>query len=351
LIISSAKSILELEVVANESLKLVSEEIRMLGLSLAVNKTETVLFTNKYKFDTPRLVLDGQVIQLKDDMKYLGMVIERSLLFKAHINEAASKAEKTASALGRLMPNIGGPKESRRKLLVAVTMSVFLYGAPSWAQTLPLVPRNKAIVNGIQRKSLLRSVCAYRKVSETAMNILSGVPPADLLAEERRATFNAKRLGPHSDLSPRATTMMAWKARIAQSRNGGWTKRLIPDVEAWCLGKKDLDFLTTQILSGHGCFGVYLRRIKKKDSDLCHHCNMSPDSAEHTLVECPAWDEERLQLRGATGVAITVDNLVPTMLLSAANCKATKDFARAVMLRKEADERARELPGGPRARR
>jgi len=78
---------------------------------------------------------------------------------------------------------------------------------------------------------------------------------------------------------------------------------------------------------------------------------MGPDSAEHTLVECPAWEEERLQLREVTGVLVTVDNLVPTMMQSAVNWQATKDFARAVMSKKEADERARELPGGPRARR
>lgn len=82
-----------------------------------MTKTEVVVFTNRYKFDVPRIVLDGQAIQPKNDMKYLGMVVERSPLFKAHVEAAANKAEKMANALGRLMPNLGGPKEARRSCL------------------------------------------------------------------------------------------------------------------------------------------------------------------------------------------------------------------------------------------
>lgn len=68
---------------------------------------------------------------------------------------------------------------------MAVTQSVLLYGAPSWAHTLEYVPGNVAHINRVQRKALLRSICAYRTISETAANILSGVSPADLLPRER----------------------------------------------------------------------------------------------------------------------------------------------------------------------
>jgi len=109
LVLSSGKTIPELETTANETLSLVSDEIRNLGL-LAVHKTEVVVLASKYKFVTPRLLLDGQTIQQKDKMKYLGMIVERGLLFKDHIAEAASKAEKMANVIGRLMSNIGSPK-------------------------------------------------------------------------------------------------------------------------------------------------------------------------------------------------------------------------------------------------
>lgn len=49
----------------------------------------------------------------------------------------------------------------------------------------------------------------------------------------------------------------------------------------------------TQVLTGHGCFGEYLCRIKKERTTACHHCEEAVDTAQHTLAECPAWVEER----------------------------------------------------------
>jgi len=165
-------------------------------------------------------------------MKYLGMDVERRLLFKCHLIGAAAKAEKVANSLGRLMPNIGGPKQSRRKLYLAVAQSILLYGSPTWASTMKDVPRNAAIVNKKQRKCFLRSICAYRKVSETAENLLSGTPPADLLAIERRAKFHDRRSGRINDPQNHSRTMRKWQQRLDESSTGRWTRRLIPNFEA-----------------------------------------------------------------------------------------------------------------------
>jgi hypothetical protein len=46
---------------------------------------------------------------------------------------ATAGARKTASALGRLMPNVSGPSEAKRRLLMSVVLSRLLYGAEVWA--------------------------------------------------------------------------------------------------------------------------------------------------------------------------------------------------------------------------
>ncbi|KAL4149949.1 hypothetical protein QTP88_003800 [Uroleucon formosanum] len=261
-------------------------------------------------------MLDGHPLELKQQMKYLGMVVDRRLSFKEHIAEAAAKARRTANQLARLMPNVGGPKQ------------------------LP----NVVELNKVQRTSLLRSICAYGTISETAANILAAVPPADLLARERSLVFHEKRAGEATGLPPRARTFAAWRARIAKSLTGRWTKRLVGDIEAWCNRKHgELDFHLTQVLSGHGCFGVYLQKIGKEESGKFHHCQGIADSAEHTLMECQAWEEDRGRLRCAIGEDVTVENLVPAMLRSPDVWHAAKDFARAVMVVKEEAERAREI--------
>lgn len=214
-----------------------------------------------------------------------------------------------------------------------------------------LVPRNKAIVNGVQHKALLRSICGYCTVLETATNISSGEPPADLLAVERSVMFSERRSFLRSELSPHVATMREWKERIAKANTGDLTKRLIPDVGTWCLGRQgDLDFNTTQVLSGHGCFGVYLHKIGKEASDMYHQCNSGSDNAEHRLVECLVWDEEQLQFKRATDTTMSVDSVVLAMLSSPANWQAVKVSAKAVMNKKETDERERERLDGPRAR-
>jgi len=93
MVIASGRSVAELEMKINEALGLVSEEISKLGLSLAVNKTEAVLFTNNYKYTNPNIILNGQTVEIKQQMKNLGMVIDWRLLFKVHTAHMRSLQE------------------------------------------------------------------------------------------------------------------------------------------------------------------------------------------------------------------------------------------------------------------
>jgi hypothetical protein len=62
LIVTAAKSIEELEAKTNEALDLVTQSIFRLGLEVAADKTEAVLFTNKYKYNSPRIDIQGTPI-------------------------------------------------------------------------------------------------------------------------------------------------------------------------------------------------------------------------------------------------------------------------------------------------
>lgn len=113
MVLVSGVTITELEQKTNEALGVIYGEIKRIGLLLAVNKTEVMLFTNKYKYKNPALVFDGRILELKQQLKYLGTVVDRKLLFKEHTAESAAKAERNTNQLVRLMPNIGGPKQLR----------------------------------------------------------------------------------------------------------------------------------------------------------------------------------------------------------------------------------------------
>jgi hypothetical protein len=117
MLVTRAKSIQELEAMTNEALSLVEHRITDLGLQIAVEKTEAVLFTSRYKYTQPEIRLCGSDVRLSTEMTYLGMVVDKSMLFKGQVKKAAARAAEIGNQLTRIMPNVGGPLENRRRLL------------------------------------------------------------------------------------------------------------------------------------------------------------------------------------------------------------------------------------------
>lgn len=49
-------------------------------------------------------------------MKYLGVILDSRLTFKDRFEHTGGKATRMANLLGRIMPNLRGPIEEKRKL-------------------------------------------------------------------------------------------------------------------------------------------------------------------------------------------------------------------------------------------
>ncbi|CAI6360351.1 unnamed protein product [Macrosiphum euphorbiae] len=344
----SAKTIAQLETLANNALQLVVGRITNLSLQIAADKTEAVLFTLKYKYETPIIKIDGKTIPITKKMTYLGIIIDSSLFFKEHLKAASAKAEMIATQLSRIMPNVGGPREDRRRLLSSVVHSVLLYGAPSWAHTLDLIPGNVKLLNQTQRKILLRRTCAYITVSGAAVNVLASTPPADLLARERETEFLARRGGRivATKEETRKVTIAKWQARwdaVKADDPGSWTRRLIPDLATWCSrGFGLVDFHLTQFLSGHGCFGFYLCRIRKVEQPHCVDCNDPLDNAEHAVFNCDRWWRARAELEAELSVEFTAETAITVMLKSRSHWASVAKLVHTILSTREKEERERQ---------
>ncbi|KAG8225042.1 hypothetical protein J437_LFUL000020 [Ladona fulva] len=94
------------------------------------------------------------------------------------------------------MANVGGPKQCKRKLLMAMVESQLLYGAKIWASALNTAKYRKRITV-VQRRGALRVACSYRTVSEADVLVIAGTIPIDLLAKERK-----RKSSGDSDLAP-----------------------------------------------------------------------------------------------------------------------------------------------------
>ncbi|KAL4108057.1 hypothetical protein QTP88_018314 [Uroleucon formosanum] len=183
----------EVEATANSALDAVAAEIAALDLTLATEKTEAVMFKRKYKDVVPRLVLSQTQVTMKRSIKHLGIIVDDNLNFNEHVDTVARKAQKVMQALGRLMPNVGGPKESKRKLLASVVHSVILYGAPIWGPSLEYSRQRTDKLLTVQRRAMLRCICAYKTTSRVAVNIIVATPPIYLLAKERTDAYWSKK--------------------------------------------------------------------------------------------------------------------------------------------------------------
>ena len=54
--------------------------------------------------------------------------------------------------------------------------------------------------------------------------------------------------------------------------------------EQWAeAGPALLTFRLTQVLTGHGCFGEYLRKIGAEETAACHHCPADTNTAQHYI--------------------------------------------------------------------
>ncbi|CAI6370941.1 unnamed protein product [Macrosiphum euphorbiae] len=320
------------ETVTNQALNKVAEWMIGAGLSLSVRKTEGVILTTKRGYRRPNFSILGSHIEFKERISYLGVELQRVLGFRAHVESAAARAQTTSTALSRLMPNIGGPRQNKRSLLATVVTSKLLYAAPIWGAAMAF-NRNVVTLDRPQKTIAIRTIMAYRTVSTAAVLVIAGMIPAHLLSWERCERYK-RRHEPESartKLEIRAETMRKWQAKWANESNSRWTRRLIQDINSW-RGRNhgSADFHMTQLLSNHGCFGEYLHRIGKLDAATCVDCQKPVDNAEHVFFVCGRWWKQWRELEVELEEDLSPDNIVRNMLKKRSNWDAVSSFVNLV---------------------
>ena len=162
------------------------------------------------------------------------------------------------------------------------------------------------------------------------MILNTDVEPIDLLAEERKETFQLRkeltcltnpqviaRAKEAIGKDGRRRLVEKWQTRWHGDQSGRWTHRLIPELTTWLDRKHgQVDFYLAQALSDHGCFNAYLKRFKKRDDVSCRYCGSLVDNAEHALFVCARWGVAREAVGREVGAQITPDTMVSLMLQS-----------------------------------
>lgn len=153
-------------------------------------------------------------------------------------------AQKATAAIGKLMPNVGGSSQSKRRLLMSVVHSRLLYGAPVWADGVQRVKKYKHTLLQAQRCAALRVARCYRMVSDLAATVLARMPPVFLLAADRRSAAAAKKMGAEQARLGVSGIIEQWQALWdSTTSKAAWTITLIPDLLRWWYnGPREVSF-------------------------------------------------------------------------------------------------------------
>lgn len=277
-------------------------------LQLAPHKTEAVLLTTKRKIAPIFFNVLGIDIAPSKAIKYLGVWLDTKLTFGEHISRLVVKAEKTVAALSNLMPKIRGPRASKRRILASVIHSQILYAAPAW-HTATKCQNRLVKLRRLQRSLCIRVCSAYRTISGEGVGVIAGIPPIDLLIQERYEVYNGSTKN-----EARAQLMEKWQEKWTGGKHGRWTFTLIPNLHKWITRPYgEVDYYITQILSGHGYFKKYLYIRKKIDTPDCDYCQ-AEDDAEHTLFNCCRWQTQREEFYNRTGNKFCVAEVVKCLV-------------------------------------
>lgn len=115
------------------------------NLQIAPEKSELLILSGRKKCRPLSIELEGNRIEEKPQIKYLGVILYRCLKFGPHLEYVCEKASRTIKALTAIMPRIGVAGEAKRRVLQSAPESKVLYAALIWADCMNVKKRRTQI--------------------------------------------------------------------------------------------------------------------------------------------------------------------------------------------------------------
>lgn len=342
-VVATTREKRELELKINLALDNVCFWMKRNRLKVAPEKTTAIVFTHSPKHNTVRFEIEDREIVPSRTVMYLGVKMHAHLSYCPHVRYVTEKAMRVSKKLSILLPNIGGPREARRRVMATAVQAIILYAAPIWGRTenQPMILRKMLIK--AQRVMALRICSAYRTVSGQGAMVVAGLMPLHILADERTRLFQRNRpIDNDAKKAERQESMGRWQREWdLNNESGQTTKALIPQIRPWIERKHgEVGYHVTQFLTGHGSFGTYLTRIGRRESETCPYCGDPRDDWAHTLFNCERWHIWRLTAENAVGTILDENNLIPIMLTKRENWSIVETLMVKIITRKENDEKS-----------
>lgn len=128
---------------------------------------------------------------------------------------------------------------------------------------------------------------------------LTGMQPLHLTAKVNDAVYHRVKKEKSRGTIVRRKTIATWRQQEHTKTTSSWRTALLASRarqrpflnailnhwEEWIPGgPPNLSYRVTQMLTGHGCFADYLKKIGATSCDICTECGVYPDCATHLNV-------------------------------------------------------------------
>ncbi|XP_066261241.1 uncharacterized protein [Euwallacea similis] len=164
--------------------------------------------------------------------------------------------------------------------------------------------------------------------------------PVDVLVKRRTETYSK---GPQMETEATERRYKEWQERWRNYR--GWTTNFVVNVRKWAeSGFGNFDYFAMQAMTGHGVFGVYLKKIGKAKQGVCWFCS-DRDAVKHTMFEYAVFREHTQMAKEKCEERLTVENIGKIIVRSEGDWSAVTNMLRSIMKKKKEEERRRERGG------
>ena len=151
---------------------------RTCGLRFNPDKSVAVFFTRSRKIPKIKLKLDGQDLEYKQEVRYLGVLLDQKLHWNAHINDRITKAKRMMAKVAAITWNNWGPKPKLMKWAYTGMIRPFIaYAAMIWGHRAQHI---KGKLERLNRMAMNTFASFPRSTPTAALEVILDVLPLHL---------------------------------------------------------------------------------------------------------------------------------------------------------------------------
>lgn len=206
-LVASADTAGELESMINPVLDAVAEWGTEHKLRFSPHKTALMMVTRKMNPPVPCITMATVPLTPVDKVRVLGLIIDKNLTFRDHVQGVCAKAAAVYKGLARAAKASWGlGPEIVRTLYIGAIEPILLYAASSWADS---TSRDYIVkhLRSTQRLFAIKIAKAYRTVSFDSAVTIARLLPIELRAREAAELYTVKRGKPLMEARDRRMEM------------------------------------------------------------------------------------------------------------------------------------------------